>query len=249
MEVRPASEDDRSVIRDIGRDSFETSYSLSPLQIDSIVEDVFSEQALGDRIEDPESMVLVAEDDEDGVVGFVDGEFGDEGVLRWLHVDPGARGRGAGTSLVEEAREQFEDRDIAFTARVLEEASEGKGFLERFDLHPSDSVHPDYADENLQEWVFRTGGEEENGSNEPAVEVPESVSVGGDELPLDRDDPIPGTESPFFQVYTSEAFEERYGFFCSNCGSTDVSADGLDRLECSNCGSEHRADEWDSAYL
>lgn len=248
MEVRTAIADDRTVIRDIARESFETSYSLSPLDIETIVERVFAEDRITDRIDDPDVLVLVAEDDEDGVVGFADAELREEGVLRWLHVDPDARGRGAGTSLVERVRAIFEDGDREFTARVLEEASEGKEFLERFGLHRSGSEHPDYADESLQELVYTAGGEEDD-PNEPYVDVPAFLTPDGDELPVGRDDPIPGTESPFFAVFANDGREDRWGFFCSNCGSTEVSADGLDRLECSNCGNEHRAEEWDAAYL
>lgn len=248
MEVRPATPDDRAEIQKIARESFETSYSLSPLDIDTIVENVFDEDRVEDRIEDPNVLVLVAEDDEQGVVGFADADLGDHAVLHWLHVSPDARGMGAGTTLVEEVQETFAEEDLEFRARVLEEASEGKEFLERFDLHRTGSDHPDYADESVQELIYTEHGVETD-PNEPAVEVPPTITDGGDEHPVGRDDPIPGTESPFFHVFADESSGENWGYFCSNCGSPDVSADGLDRLECSSCGNEHRAEEWDKAYL
>jgi ribosomal protein S27AE len=92
-------------------------------------------------------------------------------------------------------------------------------------------------------------GEGTETSNEPTVAVPESVTVDGVDRPVDRDDSIPGREAPFFTLYVADDTEEAYGYFCSQCGSTDVSADGLDRLECGNCGNAHLADEWDDAYL
>ena len=51
------------------------------------------------------------------------------------------------------------------------------------------------------------------------------------------------------RLYEREGDGARWGYFCSECASTDVSADGLDRLECGNCGNTHRADQWDDAYL
>jgi len=253
MDVRPAREDDCTAIGEIARRSFETSYSLSPRQIDAIVREVFSEEALGASIDDPETLVLVAEvdgdgSDADGIDGFAVVELGDVGTLRWLHVHPESRGMDAGSALVARVRDVVEEEGRRFTARVLEEASEGSQFLERFGLHEGDAETFEFGEESFTERVY-TADAPAADANEPAVDVPETVTADGRELPLDRDDRIPGSESPFYHVYLDRDFEERYGYFCSHCGSVDVSADGLDRLECENCGNEHRADEWDDAYL
>ena len=53
----------------------------------------------------------------------------------------------------------------------------------------------------------------------------------------------------FFSVYTADDHDEPYGYLCSQCASTDVTADGLDRLECGDCGNAYRVDEWDGSYL
>jgi len=81
------------------------------------------------------------------------------------------------------------------------------------------------------------------------VTVPENVDVEGESLPVDREDAIPGRDAPFFRIYSDEDRESAYGYFCSECGSTDVSADGLNRLVCGECGNLRRADDWDGSYL
>jgi ribosomal protein S27AE len=93
------------------------------------------------------------------------------------------------------------------------------------------------------------GGGETAEPDERAVPVPESVTVDGTDRPLERDETVPGREAPFFPTYTSEDHTDPYGYFCSSCGSTDIAADGLDRIECSECGNLHLAEEWDDSYL
>lgn len=249
MEIRPAVRDDHAEIEDIARRSFQESYSLSPAQIDVIVGGAFAEDTLAGRIDDPDVLLFVAEDtDEGGVLGFVDTELGEEGVLRWLHVDPIARGKGVGTALVERVQADLSERGLPLVARVLEEASEGSEFLERFGLHQSGSAELEVEGDRFFEHVY-TAAAEDHEPNEPAVEIPDHVDVDGRKLPVDRETKIPGTEAPFFHIYADESREEKYGYLCSNCGNTDVTTDGLDRLECGNCGNRHLADDWDAAYL
>lgn len=258
MDVRPVEPGDRARIREIVEQSFQTSYSLSPREIEAVVEAVFSEGALGDRIDDPDRLVLVADGDKEGepmVVGVAVVELGETGALRWLHVEPGARGGGAGTALFERARDEVAAEGGRLSARVLDQASEGGDFCEQFGFERTGDVAVDVGGERFHEQVYESSAEvdeahtEEDEPNEPEVDVPETVDVDGGALPLDRDEEIPGTESPFFHVYADETREDRYGFFCSNCGSTDVSGDDLDRLECGDCGNAHRAEDWDGAYL
>jgi ribosomal protein S27AE len=169
-------------------------------------------------------------------------------TLRWLHVRPEERGRGIATSLVEAARRDFTCPDRSLEARVLEAASEGGGFLERFGLERADSEEVEIGGEQYHELVY-TAGLARHDANEPLVEVPVTVAVDGEDRPLAPEEPIPGTTAPFFQLYSDDSREERYGYFCSSCASTAVVADGLDRLECSDCGNHHLAEEWDDAYL
>ncbi len=249
MEVRPAEPDDRERIRAIARDSLQSSYSLSPQQIETILEQEFDDASLDQLLNDPEMTVLVVDETNDGteaVYGFITVEVGTGATIRWLHVDPEARGRGIASALLDHVREAFAEKPIA--ANILDDAVEGGQFLEEFGLKQSDHDHMLVGGEEFGVTVF-TEGEETETSNEPAVPVPESVTVDGVARFLDRDESVPGTEAPFFTVYRAEDEEDAYGYFCSQCGSTNVSADGQDRLECGNCGNTHLADEWDDAYL
>lgn len=249
MDVRPPESDDRERIRAITRDSLQSSYSLSPEQIETILEEEFDDTSLNALLEDPDTTVLVADDTVDGtaaVYGFITVEVGTRATIRWLHVDPEARGRGIATALLGRVREEFVEKPIA--ASVLDDAVEGGEFLKGFGLKESDHDQIQVGGEEFGVTMFIEGEGTET-SNGPTVPVPESVTVDGVDRHVDRGDRIPGREAPFFTVYSAEDEEDAYGYFCSECGSTDVSADGQDRLECGSCGNAHLADEWDDAYL
>jgi GNAT superfamily N-acetyltransferase/ribosomal protein S27AE len=246
MTVRPATTDDCAAILGVAERSFQASYSLSPDQIEALLQEEFSEEELTARIEDDTTLLVLAED-EGEVLGFADADI-EGATLRWLHVDPLERGNGVGTALVERVIQEVAGHEDTFTAHILEEATEGDSFLERFGLNRSDTKAADFGEQRLSVHAYtRTAQKVE--ANEPAVKVPDGVMVDGSEKPLDREERIPGTEAPFFVIYTAPNRSERYGFFCSSCGSTAVAADDLDRLKCSSCGNKHRADEWDDAYL
>jgi GNAT superfamily N-acetyltransferase/ribosomal protein S27AE len=251
MDVRPAEPEDTTRMEEVVRQSFQTSYALSPQQIDTLVEEELSGAVLMDRIDDPDDLVVVAEGDKEGermLVGVAVAELDEEAVLRWLHVEPGARGGGAGSALFDHLESVTAEHGQRLVPHVLEQASEGGEFFRRFGYQHVDDVTVDVGGEQFHEQVYEVGTEDEE-PNEPDVDVPETVDAEGDSLAVDRDDRIPGTEAPFFPVYADGAQEDRYGYFCSSCGSTDVSGDDLGRLTCGNCGNEHRADEWDAAYL
>lgn len=249
MDIRPAETTDSDRISELARDSFQSSYALSPQQIDTLVEHEFDPETLGRRIDDQDVMLLVAEgtnEDVTQVQGFVDVETGAELTIRWLHVDPDARGTGVATALLEGVRETAPSTPLA--ARILDDAVEGGDFLEEFGLESDGDEDVTLGGEEFAVSTF-SEGEGTSDENEPSVEVPDGVTVDGTDRPLDRDERLPGREAPFFPLYTGADRDERYGYFCSNCASTDVSGDGLDRLECGECGNLHVADEWDDSYL
>lgn len=244
MEIRGAEAEDGDAIRAVADQSFRASYSLSPEQIDTIVAGDFSDESLAARLEG-DGLVLVATS-EGEVVGFADAEFGERAVLRWLHVDPGSRGEETGTRLFERARVEAADRGLPLLARVLTEDDEGGGFCERFDFRRHGRSRLDLGDDTFFEFVYAAPDAEGLGPADAPVDVPETVTADGTELRVDRGDEVPGTEGPFFPTYRGE---ERYGYFCTSCGSTAVETDTLGRLECQHCGNKHLADTWDAAYL
>lgn len=245
-DLRAATRDDAEAIRGVAERSFQASFSLSPEQIEAIVEEEFDAEHLGARVDDDDCLVFVTED-EGEVVAFADVDLA-VGTLRWLHVDPLARGQGIGTALVERVEEELTRRGKPITAQILDEATEGESFIERFGLNRTDTTKIEFRNQELSAHIYAKRGDGTE-PNEPEVTVPAHVTVDGEERPLNLEEPIVGDESPFFLTYTGSDRNERYGFFCSNCGSIDVSADGMDRIECNNCGNKHLADEWDDAYL
>lgn len=249
MDVRPAESDDLERIRAIARDSLQSSYSLSPQQIETILEEEFDDTSLNDLLKDTDTTVLVVDETIDGtetVYGFITVEVGTRATIRWLHVDLEARGKGIATALLDRVREEFVEKSIA--ACVLDEAVEGGDFLKGFGLKESDHDKIMLGEEEFDVTMF-TEGQKTETPNEPAVPIPESVTVDGVARPVNRNESVPGREAPFFTVSRTEDEEDAYGYFCSQCGSTDVSADAQNRLECGNCGNTHLADEWDDAYL
>lgn len=249
MEVRTATEDDASNIREIAAGTFQTSYALSPEQIQTLLEGLFDDDELAKRLESDDHTILVAED-ERTVEGFVDVHLGETTVIRWLHVDPDSRGRDVGTRLLEHVRTELASgREDRLAARVMAAAREGEGFCEQFGFEREGRSRLDFGGETFWEHVYATGSRPEGTAGARRVEPPESFVVDDVELYLDLDDEIPGIENAFYPVYESERYDDRWGFFCTNCGSTDTGSDTLGRLECQNCGNKHLADEWDAAYL
>ncbi|ESP89255.1 GNAT family N-acetyltransferase [Candidatus Halobonum tyrrellensis] len=91
--------------------------------------------------------------------------------------------------------------------------------------------------------------DEERPSTGDPDDLPDTVTQNGGERYV-GDDLLSGTEGPFAPTYEDEAREEAYGYYCGNCGSTDVSVDSMDRLKCADCGNTHQADgEYDGSYL
>ncbi|WP_262177253.1 GNAT family N-acetyltransferase [Haloarcula laminariae] len=247
MDIREATPSDSERIERIAESSFNSSFALSPEEIATIIEQAFSSEALEDRLSESDGWFLAAEaevDDETILSGFLDGTA--DGRIRWLHVDPEARGQGIATALIERLRSEHGDRPL--TWEVLDAAVEGGGFCEQFGLAEQGRDSLEVGGHEFGLTVYAEGDRNEE-LNEPAVPVPETVDADGEDRPLDREEPIPGREAPFFRTFVTEDRESAHGYFCSQCGSTDVTADGLDRLECGDCGNVHLADEWDGGYL
>ena len=164
-------------------------------------------------------------------------------------------------------------------AEVLADNQEGSDFFERFDLRKLAETEVEHGGVELTADVYaaeeaavddesmtRRGGDGQGDAKAAdaatapdddvdaveraeAGDVPETTTDEGREVYVDADDPIPGNEAPFFRTFDDETREEHYGYYCANCGSTETAMGEMERIECSNCGNVHRADEWDAAYL
>ncbi|RRJ32478.1 GNAT family N-acetyltransferase [Halocatena pleomorpha] len=248
MNIRTATEADTTKIYDIAQQSTQASYAVSPTAIDIIVEEWFDVGVLEDRLD--EHVIGVAETDE-SVVGFAEGTITDDtGELLWLHVHPEERGQHAGTELFEWTRETLLDRGATDVhVRILASNTEGDGFAERFGYERIDQRDTEFGGESWREHIYAPIAED-TGATAPAEprDVPSTIEADGEERFL-ADEAIPGDAAPFYPLYNDESYDEQYGYYCSNCGSTAQAADELDRIKCTECGNVHRPDDWDDAYL
>ena len=255
MSIRAADADDADRIREVAERSFAASYSLSPSEIETILEVEFAPDPLAQRIGGDDAVLFVAERD-DETVGFAEGRVRDEGdgEVVWLHVHPYARGEGLGTSLFEHATDELRDRETSrLRAVVHAQNEEGSEFFDRFDFESAGTEQRQIGDHRFRFDVFTDSpGAPETADvddGEPTMPDDERITVEGEERYVDPDDEIPGDQAPFYGVYEAADRDDRYGFYCSNCGTFTGSVDGLGTIVCEECGNVHRPDEWDASYL
>ncbi len=67
-------------------------------------------------------------------------------------------------------------------------------------------------------------------------------------LYVDRQTAERGSKGPFRVVYLDPEGATRWGFLCTNCGSTDTAVDSMGRIECNGCRNLHKAEQWDAAH-
>jgi N-acetylglutamate synthase-like GNAT family acetyltransferase len=258
MSVRPAESDDADRITKVVESAMTASYSLSPREIENVAGEKFGAESVEEKIDADDVELLVAESDEDGVVvGVAEGEREDDrGVVRWLFVDPERRGRGHGTDLFERTAEGLRDRGAEDVRAVALSANrEGGEFFERFGFEQVDEREVDIGGESVYEHVFapEDAATEQSDADED-VEFPDDGTVTTDdgEFHVDREEHRSGTDGPFFTVYTDEDGDERYGYYCGNCGSIDTTMDEMERVECLDCGNVDKPDgseQYDDGYL
>jgi ribosomal protein S18 acetylase RimI-like enzyme/ribosomal protein S27AE len=263
--VRAADPDEAGRLREIARSSFTTSYALSPDDIEGIVEVVFAEDALRDRVESSDHRLFVGEVD-DVVAGFAEVSMdGDDGTVRWVHVDPERRGLGVGTALFERAVSELEEEEAGGVRATTLAANTSAGtFFERMDFERIEERTVEIGGRDTVEYVYERGEVEDRASSaEPSddsgspedtaredVELPEEVSIDGGETTYPGEDLIQGSEGWFAVTFADEDRTEEYGYYCVNCGSTDVSMNSMERLRCDNCGNTSKAGEdYDGSYL
>lgn len=277
VDLRPAEAGDEDRILEVARSSLTTSASLSPQQIESIVEEQFAADPLEMKRDASDTVLLVAEVD-DVVAGFVEGSLSEgRGEVRWLHVDPERRGQGVGTELMDATTDELRERGAKHVyAAALAANTEGGAFFERSGFEQTDEREVTIGDQELIEHIYvatdsdgeestddePAGGEadgdepadgEESTDEEESTDTeetpPDTVSSDGDQLFV-GDEEMSGTEAPFYRTYSDDGRTDQFGYYCANCGSTDVAMDDMERIKCSECGNEHRPDEgYDASYL
>lgn len=250
MGTRYATESDCDRIKAIAERSFRASYALSPEDIEGIVEQEFAVETMASRLEDEQENVVIVAEQDDSILGFAEARVtnDDRGEVVWLHVDPPERGNGAGTELFERAVAELRERSVAAVrATVLAQNQEGGEFFENFGFETTDQIEREFGSKTLHMDVFRDTRSEHT-ADDDVVHDDEEVIVDGEPRYIDSDASIPGDEAPFLIVFQEPQREERYGFYCANCGSVTDSVDGVGNVVCDNCGNVHRPDEWDSSY-
>ncbi|SER27101.1 GNAT family N-acetyltransferase [Natrinema salaciae] len=277
MEIREPEPDEAARIREVVDSSMTTSFRLSPGQIDGITDDQFADDAIAEKLGDENTLLQVAESGADiegvAITGFVEGRLEDGwGEVNWLFVDPEHRGQGIGTELYEAATDTLRDRGAEHVCvTVLEANTEGHQFVERFGLEHDGDRRIEVAEESLVKYVYTDAeadaappstseAEAADEEDAAAAEFPETAETDGHLTATDdgktvyiaRDEAESGTAAPFFVSYEDADHAEQYGYYCSNCGSLDVSMNNMERLECSDCGNSHaeRSEEsYDDSHL
>jgi len=247
MEIRELRHNDASEIQAVARESLSASYghALDDQQIESVVDQWYAEDAVGSLLSDEELIFMVAAND--AVSGYVQGEIiaGDTviGDIHWLHVRPGERGGGLGSQLLGEVIDRMDNEGVSLVrGRVLEVNQDGVSFYREHGFTESSSSTIDLDDEEYDELLL----ERQLGDQE-VLEVIEGSD--GKQLYIDYTGGETGVLAPLYPTFQDEALEERHGWFCSNCNSTETSMGSSGRIDCSNCENSRKATRWDSSYL
>ena len=242
MELRRARAADRPAIRDVARRSLQASYSLGPQAINSAIEEWYDEERLEDTLEDPDRLLLVA-DEAGQVVGFSESvvSAANTGTLLWLHVDPSYRGEGIASALFEETSDRLESLDAThLRGRVLADNAEGNRFYQDRDFTKAGTETVEIDGRNYVENIYT---ESEQWGRE-AIETSDGRTVY-----VDHDNHERGSVAPFHVVFSDEDSETRYGYFCSNCNTLANAMDSMGRIECDTCGNVRKPVRWDAAYM
>jgi ribosomal protein S18 acetylase RimI-like enzyme/ribosomal protein S27AE len=257
-EIRTADGSDTGRIRELAESSMTTSYALSPQDIDTISKAAFADDNLSDRLEESDTTVFVAEVD-DVLAGIVEITVTEDGGrVRRLHVDPERRGGGVGTALFEQAIEDLEDRGVKETRAIALAANTSEGrFFERFGFEKTNERTVEIGGRETIEYVYTEsdttsgeGAESKSDADETDPDYPDSVVTDDETEVYLGEETIQGTEGLFTTSFVDAERSENYGYYCVNCGSTDVSMDDMEQLRCGNCGNTHKPDdEYDGSYL
>ncbi len=251
MNVREATDEDVEGIRSIAGNSLRESYThfLAAETIDDAVENWYGEE-FGDELESEDFLVLVVEEEGEPIAfsqsEFV-GEGHTEGRIRWIHVDPEARGDGTGVRLLARTRERLlDDGAEHLRATVLEDNEFGNEFYAENGFERAGTLEVEIGGESYTENVFV---EAESGIEGGSWRALEAAEDDGETIYVSYGEPARGSEAPFYTAYEDEDGGDRYGWFCGNCDSLDNAMDAMGRIQCNACGNRRKATRWDASYL
>lgn len=248
-QVRLATPDDGTSIRRIASRSFHESYGtvLGSDIIDRTVQQWYGSDQLVDRLGAVDTIFLVATIGSE-IAGFSESTHEPDahvGAIDWLHVDPFHRGSGLGETLLHETEETLIRRGAARVAgRVLAGNTAGNEFYQRrgYTLTGSRTIDIDGESFTENRYLADPDGEDEQPLLKPVDVDDRTVYVSIDERER-------GTKGPFYMSYSTDATEDRYGYYCGNCESIRTAMDSMGRITCDDCDNERRPSRWDAGYL
>jgi ribosomal protein S18 acetylase RimI-like enzyme len=246
MEIRPLESADIESVRRIARESLAASYSvLRDETIETAIEEWYAADVFEDYLDSDEMVFLVAADDDD-VVGFSQShilETADKGRILWLHVDPEHRGRGIATDLFDATRKLLTERGTErTTGLVLTENEEGNQF---YTTHGFEKLYDRTITIAGKAHVENVYGEE--GTEFGELEL--RTATDGEQIYVDFAESSRGAAGAFHPSYLDQDRDQLYGWFCSNCETTNNTMDSMGHIECNQCGNLRKATRWDAAYL
>lgn len=251
MEIRTATGTDADGIASAARASLSASYSdfVDEATIDEMVDQWYAADRIRDLLDDEHAVVDVAVVD-DEIAGFAQGTVVETdpmvGEIHWLHVVPDERNRGLGVQLLGRVQEAFEDRGAALLrGLVLEDNQAGTAFYGDHGFEEAGTRTVEIGDQEFTEVVF-----EKSLGDEPAEQVVDRIEgPDGGDLFVNFSEAERGVHAPFYPVFRTREFTDRYGWFCGNCESVDNTMDSMGRIVCNNCGNKRKATRWDASYL
>ncbi len=252
MDFREARRGDIEEIQAVAHASLDASYGhvLDEDLISEAVSQWYGTDQLGEDLSDEDTVFIVAVED-GGVAGFaqsyVVARHDPVGEIDWLHVSPDHRGEGLGSQLLKRVELALLERGVTtIEAEVLAANEAGAEFYDEQGYTLTEERDVEIGGETFVEEVFAKFPDE-SGSGQVLMER----RVGPDERPLyvAYDERERGSDSPFYTAYSDSERQQRYGFFCSNCGGFDTAIDAMGRVECNECGNRRKATRWDSSYL
>lgn len=157
MAIRAATTGDVTAIKRVARAAWRTDYPdvLSRETVEEGVEEWYDEERLTTEIERDDSVVLVAQPD-DEVVGFAQAVVteGRGSILR-VYVHPDARRGGLGGDLLARTLDELREREAAnVQAMVLADNEPGRRFYEAAGFEMEDEGETTIAGETYRECVY-----------------------------------------------------------------------------------------------